>query len=247
VQLKVFHDLPMTHLDDALERSRQMIEEALIEARAELDTIEARRRELVEQIRQAEAILGGGLPTPPVEPPPPAPEGAGALTLHEALARVLEDAGNEGLTGRELTDAVNRRGLYRKRNGSPVEVNQVHARINNYSDLFEKDGPKIRLKEGARVVATQTPNVLMFKDDDDAFFEWQDAHPEGEFVNTERKPNPNYLVLHKSGCPHFKGNESVHWTKDYVKAASTDRAALERWAHDTVGGEITLCRTCFGR
>jgi hypothetical protein len=236
----------MTNLDDALERSRQMIEEALVEARSELETVEARRQELLDQIGQAEAILGGGPPAPPADAPPAAPEG-GQLTLHEALARVLEDAGNEGMTARELTDTVNRRGLYRKRNGSPVEVNQVHARINNYGDLFEKDGPKIRLKEGARVVATQTPNVVMFKDDDDAFFEWQNAHPDGEFINTERKPNPNYLVLHKSGCPHFKGSESVHWTKDYVKAASTDRGALEAWAKQTVGGEITLCRTCFGR
>jgi hypothetical protein len=141
---------------------------------------------------------------------------------------------------------VNRRALYRKRDGSPVEVNQVHARTNNYTDLFEKDGPKVRLKEGARVMATQTPNVVMFKDDDDGFFAWQVANPEGQFINTERKPNPNYLVLHNSGCPHFKGADSLQWTKDYVKVASADRHALERWARDTIGGEITLCRTCFG-
>jgi hypothetical protein len=236
----------MTTLEDALERSHLLIEEALVEARAELETVEARRRELLDQIARAEAILGGGPPSPTVEPPPAAPEG-GPLTLHEAIARVLEDAGNEWMTARELADAVNRRGLYRKRDGSPVEVNQVHARMNNYTDLFEKNGPKIRLKEGARVLATQTPNVVMFKDDDDdGFFEWQDAHPEGQFINTERKPNPNYLVLHNSGCPHFKGADSLQWTKDYVKIASTDHHALERWAHDTVGGEITLCRTCFG-
>jgi hypothetical protein len=160
--------------------------------------------------------------------------------------QVLDDAGNEPMAARELGDAVNRRGLYRRRDGSPVEVNQVHARINNYGDLSEKDGPKIRMKKGARVVLTQPRGVLMFKDDDDAFFEWQDAHPEGEFINTERKPNPNYLVLHKSGCPHFKGSQSLRWTKEYVKAASTDRPALEHWARDTAGGEITLCRTCFG-
>jgi hypothetical protein len=231
----------MTSLNDALERSREMIEEALAEARTELAAVDVRRRELVEQIERAEAILRGG----PSSPAIPAAEAA-QLTLHEALARVLEDAGNEWMTARELTDAVNRRGLYRKRDGSPVEVNQVHARTNNYTAVFEKSGSKIRLKEGTTVIATQTPNVVMFKDDDDAFFEWQDAHPEGEFINTERKPNPNYLVLHRSGCPHFKGSESVHWTKDYVKAASTDRSALEAWARNTVGGEITLCRTCFG-
>jgi hypothetical protein len=235
----------MANLDDALERSRQMIEEALVEARAELAAVDERRRELLDQVARAEAVLGGGPLNRELEAPPAAGDG-GQLTLHEALARVLEDAGNEGMTARELADAVTRRGLYRKRDGSAVEVNQVHARINNYGDLFEKDGSKIRLKEGARVAATHTPNVVMFKDDDDAFFEWQDAHPEGEFINTERKPNPNYLVLHKSGCPHFKGGSSVHWTKDYVKAASIDRAALETWASQTVGGEITLCRTCFG-
>jgi hypothetical protein len=43
----------MTSLDDALERSREMIEEALLEARRELETVEGRRRELQEQIAQA--------------------------------------------------------------------------------------------------------------------------------------------------------------------------------------------------
>lgn len=225
-----------------------MIEEALVAARTELAELDGRRQELLGEIAQAETILGGGQPALPARTPPavtPGVEGNGQLTLHEALARVLEEAGNEAMTARELADAVNRRGLYRKRDGSPVEVNQVHARVNNY-DLFEKSGPKIRLKEGTTVVATQTRNVLIFKDDDEGFFAWQEAHPEGEFINTERKPNPNYLVLHKSGCPHFKGSDSVNWTKDYVKAASTDRGALETWAHQSVGGEITLCRTCFG-
>lgn len=218
-----------------------MIQEALAEARSELAGLDTRRDELLAQIAQAEAIVGGS----PADVPAPA-AARSALTLHEALVRVLEDTGNEGMTARELADGVNRRGLYRKRDGSPVEVNQVHARVNSYDGLFEKDGSKIRLKEGATVITTQTPNVVMFKDDDDGFFEWQASHADGEFINTERKLNPNYLVLHKSGCSHFKGNDSLKWTKDYVKACSTDHAALESWARDMVGGDITLCGTCFG-
>ena len=62
---------------------------------------------------------------------------------------------------------IYRRALYRKRDGSPVEVNQVHARTSNYTALFEKDGAKIRLKEGTTVMTTRTPNVVMFDDDDD--------------------------------------------------------------------------------
>ncbi len=51
------------------------------------------------------------------------------------------------MTARSLADAVNDRGLYRTRDGSPVEVNQIHARTNNYQDMFEKDGTLICLKE----------------------------------------------------------------------------------------------------
>jgi hypothetical protein len=75
---------------------------------------------------------------------------------------------------------------------------------------------------------------------------WLEGHPDGYFVNTERNLKPNYLVLHRPDFPHFKGSESLHWTKDYVKICSTDRAELEEWAANTVGGEVTLCRSCFG-
>ena len=49
---------------------------------------------------------------------------------------------------RELADEVNERSMYRKRDGSPVEANQVHARTKNYTALFEKDGSRIRLRTG---------------------------------------------------------------------------------------------------
>jgi hypothetical protein len=234
----------MTELSGALERSRELIEHALTEARAELASLDERRAELLEQIAQAEAIVAR---EPAAQVPAPPAHLATTMTLHEALARVLEDTGNEWTTARELADDVNRRGLYRKRDGSPVEVNQVHARTNNYTQLFEKDGPKIRLKKGATVIAPHRSDVVMFKDDDEGFFEWQESNPGGVFINTERKPNPNYLVQHRSGCPHFKDSASVRWTTDYVKICSGDRGALDEWARATVGGEVTLCGTCYGQ
>lgn len=227
----------MSELEDALTRSRAMIEEALDAARVELDELDARRAELVQQIASAEMILAGA---------PQHLETSRQLTLHNALVRVLEDHNNEWMTARELADEVTRRGLYRKRDGNRVDVNQIHARTNNYSDLFEKTGPNIRLKEGATVLAPADPNLVVFKDDDDGFFEWQASHPDGHFINTERKPNPNYLVLHLSGCPHFKGSDTVHWTKGYVKVCSDSRLTLTDWAAESLGGDVTLCRTCFG-
>src|SRR5215469_15503423 len=124
----------MNELEQALQKSRQLIGSALDEARAELAALNARRAELEALIAQAEVALGS--PQPPAAPP--------AMTLHEALALILRENDNEPMTVRQLTDAVNERGLYRKRDGSPVEVNQVHARTSNYEALFEKDGALIR-------------------------------------------------------------------------------------------------------
>jgi len=52
------------------------------------------------------------------------------------------------MTVKELVVEVNRRGLYRRRDGSPVEDGQVHARAKKYDRLFEKDGPRVRLFDG---------------------------------------------------------------------------------------------------
>ena len=131
------------------------------------------------------------------------------MTLHDALARVLRESGNEGLTARELADAVNRRGLYQKRDGSPVEVNQVQARVNNYGSIFEKDGSVVRLLEESTMLGKTPQGFTIFRDDDDAFFEWLEEHPDGYFVNTARNPKPSYLVLHSPECPHFTGGKSL--------------------------------------
>jgi hypothetical protein len=70
--------------------------------------------------------------------------------------------------------------------------------------------------------------------------------PDGSFINSERNPKPTYLVLHHASCSHIDRSPSVHWTKDYVKICSPNRVGLEKWAADAVGGEVTLCRSCFG-
>ena len=217
-----------------------MIQEALTDARTELAALHARETELENLIAQAETALG--------EPPTHAATGeAVTMTLHEAIAQLLRENDNEWMTARELADALNQRSLYRKRDGSPVEVNQVHARTNNYRSIFEKDGPNVRLREESLMLTTLGPSLTVFHDDDEGFFEWIDANPEGYFINTERNPKPNYLVLHRPECPHFDRSSKAHWTRDYIKICSLGRPELEEWAEETVKGEVTLCRTCFGR
>ncbi len=49
-------------------------------------------------------------------------------------------------------------------------------------------------------------------------------------------------MLHRSGCPHFTSSP-LHWTRDYIKFCSPDRASLEEWASTL--GDIRHCRTCL--
>lgn len=212
-----------------------MIEAALPDARAELAALATRRSELEKLIAQAEATLG--TTSAAVDAP-------ATLTLHAALVQVITEHNNEWMTVRELTDAVNERGLYRTRDGSPVEVNQVHARTNNYSAIFEKKGSSVRLREESEMLETHSASVTVFRDDDEGFFDWLEAHRDGYIVNSFRNPKPHYLVLHRPGCPHFKGSPELNWTKQYVKLCSDTRADLETWASETVGGEPTLCPSC---
>lgn len=86
----------------------------------------------------------------------------------------------------------------------------------------------------------------VFKDDDGGFFRWLDEHPDGFFINADRNPKPGYLVLHRSGCPHFDRAPGVHWTRDYIKVCCAARSDLTKWATAEVGGDPALCTRCFG-
>ena len=49
------------------------------------------------------------------------------------------------MTTAEIADRVNLRGHYVKRDASLVTAFQIHGRTRNYSDLFERDGSRVRL------------------------------------------------------------------------------------------------------
>lgn len=127
-------------LSRALDGARAEIEAGLREAEADLAELDARRAVLVALIARASAALGLADERAPDSPPR-------SLTLHEAMAQVLREHDNEPLTAREIADEINHRQLYRKRDGSIVDVSQIHARAKNYATQFAKDGSKLRLHE----------------------------------------------------------------------------------------------------
>lgn len=126
----------MTELRFALERNQDEIRVALKEAAAELEHLEQRRAELHQLMSRAKAVLGEEEST----------DDRHDLTLHEALGVVLSDLGDEWMSVADLAAEVNRRNLYRMKDGRPVEASQIHARIKNYGQMFEKIRSKVRLR-----------------------------------------------------------------------------------------------------
>jgi len=125
-------------LKSALAESQRVLHAALADARSELTALDQRRAELVEMIDQAEAM------TRSLEQP--ALRRAKPLTLHEAMCQILAERDNRWMTVREIAEEANGRRLYRKKDGSDIEPNQIHARAKNYDQLFEKDGPRVRMR-----------------------------------------------------------------------------------------------------
>lgn len=67
------------------------------------------------------------------------------MTLHGAMALVLREQPMHMMRPADLLSEVNRRRLYKMRDGRPVELQQIHARVGNYSHLFTRDGTFIKL------------------------------------------------------------------------------------------------------
>ncbi len=120
------------------ERVRPEVEQAVMRARSELEGLERRRRELLGEVERAEAWLGiddRGSPSTDEN------GGAGTMTLHAAMETVLREWGPTRIT--KLAEEIDRRSLYKRRDGKPAGAHQIHARIHNYPDTFERVEPGV--------------------------------------------------------------------------------------------------------
>ena len=127
----------MTELTEALAANRDAIQRALPKAEQQLADCRAHCAELEEEIRLARLIVS---PAPLGTEPAPGP-----MTMHQAMVLVL---GNhpDGLPAPEIAHEIERRNLYRRRDGNPAGLGQVHARTHNYPTLFVRDSGRIRLR-----------------------------------------------------------------------------------------------------
>src|SRR3954469_658929 len=128
---------PMSKLEEALLANRQAIDVELRLAREELADLDQRRAALWHLIARAEALLG-------VEDA----RSSGSIPAHSTLHAAIEDVlrtSAEPMTARAIADQINRLGTYRRRDGAPVDLGQVHARVHAYSHRFERTERGIRL------------------------------------------------------------------------------------------------------
>lgn len=62
------------------------------------------------------------------------------LTLHAAMVKVLKESPEGRLRAADIIAEIERRGLYRMRDGRLPESQQIHARAGHYPELIGKDG-----------------------------------------------------------------------------------------------------------
>jgi hypothetical protein len=67
------------------------------------------------------------------------------MYLHEALIKILREK-KTPMTLKELADQINRKKLYRRKDGKDIETYQISARISNHPELFDRVDGEIRLK-----------------------------------------------------------------------------------------------------
>jgi hypothetical protein len=88
--------------------------------------------------------------------------------------------------------------------------------------------------------------MRIFEDDDAGYLAWVDGNQHGFVVNTYRKPDPRYLILHRASCGSIRGKPARgdRWTGDYIKVCAETRAELDQWSRQNVGGKLHPCGLC---
>jgi hypothetical protein len=130
----------LTELRRALLANKADVENALSSAESELADLRLRCADLEQLIERARQLLSVA------EPGQPKPRRA--LTLHEAMELVLRES-SEALSAPAIAAEINRRGLYMRRDGRPIDSGQIHARVGGYGALFARTDRRITLREAS--------------------------------------------------------------------------------------------------
>ncbi len=130
-------------LTDVASRHAQELRSRTDRDRRQLEDLQVEIAEIERRLAAQEWLLESSAEQPPARE-------SSRLSAHGAMAEVLRTAPQFKMRPVDLATEINRRGLYRMRDGRPIEPQQIHARTGNYPDMFERDGAFIRLRESWR-------------------------------------------------------------------------------------------------
>jgi hypothetical protein len=89
--------------------------------------------------------------------------------------------------------------------------------------------------------------IHIFINDNEGYLDWIEKNQSGYVVNCDKKPTPEYLILHKSTCNTIRSatRGPGNWTNtQYIKVCSLDKQKLAEWAKSEVNGELQSCQRC---
>jgi len=84
------------------------------------------------------------------------------LNLHEAIAVVIYANGNKPMKPPKILEKIKFYDLYRKRDGSYPDISQIHARISNYSNFFQRTSGGIVLTNNGLRLAQEVRKKIVW-------------------------------------------------------------------------------------
>jgi hypothetical protein len=95
--------------------------------------------------------------------------------------------------------------------------------------------------------------AVEFRDAEEAYFRWLEAHPGGFVINTRVSRSAGYMMLHRATCrwirEYVKGTAPGGFTeRDYIKVCAQDIESLRAWVmkhgrpDGTFSGECGFCK-----
>lgn len=121
------------------------------EIRGDLDQARYRLRHARQEVTDLESRIGSLEALLALTAADHASPVTATMTLHQAMSEVLRSSHEQMMRAADLATEIDRRGLYKMRDGRPVEAQQIHARVGNYPHLFSKVGTFITLADEASV------------------------------------------------------------------------------------------------
>lgn len=91
--------------------------------------------------------------------------------------------------------------------------------------------------------------VLIFDDNDYAYFRWLNSNKSGYVINTPRTRDPAYMLLHRASChsiSEYAGNaaQGGFTERDYIKICATDIESLRNWVKQNGRPDGSFSKEC---